>query len=151
MKRAAKPLNFLIVEDEPLISMDIEMMIEDAGHRVMATAVALDEVEALPDNETPNVALVDMHLARGSYGLDVSQHIQKRWPDAIIVFVTANPREIPDDFAGAHGLIAKPFSSAGFMSALKYLEEGVCDPPPVSPQPGSFVASKAFADSWERS
>ncbi len=150
MKRFAGPLNFLIVEDEPLISMDIEMMIEDAGHQVIATAVALDDVEALPGDHVPNVALVDMHLARGSYGLEVSDYVQKRWPDAIIVFVTANPREIPDDFGGAHGLIAKPFSSAGFMSAMQYLTEGICDPPPVSPQPGSFVASKAFADTWEK-
>lgn len=124
MRRIAGPLNFIIVEDEPLISMDIEMMVEDAGHHVISSAVALDEVEAI-DSEQVHVALVDMHLARGSYGLDVSAYVQRRWPDAIIVFVTANPREIPNDFAGAHGVIAKPFSSAGFMSAMKYLEEGI--------------------------
>ncbi|MDH2325816.1 response regulator [Cereibacter sp. SYSU M97828] len=149
MKRRPGPLDFLIVEDEPLISMDIELMVEDAGHRVMATAIALDEVESIPADQTPDVALVDMHLARGSFGLEVSDYIRTRWPDAIIVFVTANAREIPDDFGGAHGLISKPFSSAGFMAAMQYLEEGICDPPPVSPQPGSFVASKSFAESWE--
>ena len=145
MERAARPLNFLIVEDEPLISMDIEMMVEDAGHHVIAIAAALDEVEALPDGKAPNVALVDMHLARGSTGLDVNSYVQVRWPNAIIVFVTANPQKIPQDFAGAHGVIAKPFSLAGFMSAVQYLEEVVCNPPPVSAPPGSFVASEAFA------
>lgn len=149
MKRLARPLNFLIVEDEPLISMDVEMMVEDAGHRVIAIAAALDEVEALPDEKVPNVVLVDMHLARGSTGLDVSSYVQERWPDAVIVFVTANPQKIPEDFAGAHGVIAKPFSLAGFMSAIKYLEEIICNPPPVSAPPGSFVASQAFTASWE--
>ncbi|SMO98548.1 response regulator [Paracoccus laeviglucosivorans] len=148
MKRCAGPLKFLVVEDEPLISMDIEMMIADAGHQVIGTAATLDEVQAMSQEQELNVALVDLHLARGSSGFDVSDHIQMRWPGAIIVFVTANPSEIPEDFGGAHGVIAKPFSSAGFVSAMQYLKEGICDPPPVSPQPGSFVASKAFAASW---
>lgn len=90
-----------------------------------------------------------MHLAKGSHGLEVCAYIRTRWPDTLIVFVTANTRDIPHDFAGAHGLIAKPFSTAGFFTAMQYLEEGVCEPPPVWPQAGSFVASKAFAASWD--
>lgn len=148
MNRPKPPLSILVVEDELIISMDIEMMIEDAGHRVMATAASLKAVAALPVETKPDVALVDMQLAQGSTGLEVNDEIQKRWPGTIVVFVTANPKKIPEDFAGAHGVIAKPFSSAGFIAALRYLEEGVCDPPPVSPEPGSFVASPAFGAHW---
>lgn len=149
MKRPKPPLNFLIVEDEFIIAMDIEMLIEDAGHRAMAVTASLQDVLALPEDDVPDVALVDMQLAHGSTGLQVNEAIQARWPDTIVVFVTANPKKIPEDFAGAQGVIAKPFSAAGFTGALKYLEEGICDPPPVSPQSGSFVASPAFAASFE--
>jgi hypothetical protein len=31
---------------------------------------------------------------------------------------------------------------------MRYIEEGVCDPPPVSPQPANFLASPAFAATW---
>lgn len=148
MNRPKAPLSILVVEDEFIIAMDIEMMIEDAGHQVLAVASSLQDVMALPTDKAPDVALVDMQLARGSTGLQVNSAIQKQWPDTIVVFVTANPKKIPDDFDGARGVIAKPFSSAGFVAALKYLEEGVCDPPPVSPEPGSFVASPAFAAQW---
>lgn len=148
MNRPKPPLSVLIVEDEPLLAMDIEMMVEDAGHRVVAEAASLFDVQDLKDDTAPDVAFVDLQLARGTNGLDVNALIHQRWPNAIVVFVTANPKKIPEDFAGAHGLIAKPFSHNGFMSALQYLQEGVCDPPPVSPQPGSFVASPAFAASW---
>jgi hypothetical protein len=64
------------------------------------------------------------------------------------VFVTANPLKIPADFGGAHGVIPQPLSRNGPMSAMRCIEEGVCDPAPVSPQPSSFVASSAFAALW---
>lgn len=149
MKRPAPPLHALVVEDEPLIAMDIQFLLEDAGHVASATAASLREVEALPDDLAPDVAFVDIQLAEGSSGLDVNLLVQKRWPDTIVVFVTANPKKIPEDFNGAHGLIAKPFTTHGFLAALRYLQDGICDPPPVSEQPGSFTASRHFAATWD--
>jgi CheY-like chemotaxis protein len=148
MKRPKPPLRILVVEDEPLLAMDIQMMVEDAGHKVVAEATSLHDVEALPDDAAPDVVFVDLQLARNTNGLDVNRLVRRRWPAAIVVFVTANPKKLPEDFDGAHGVIAKPFSQNGFVSALHYLQEGVCDPPPVSPQPDSFVASPHFAAGW---
>ncbi len=149
MQRPKPPLNILIVEDEPLIAMDLEMMVEDAGHLVIAEAKSLYDAQTLADDLQPHLAFVDIQLAEKTSGLDVSQLIQKRWPDTIIVFVTANPKIIPPDFAGAHGVMPKPLSRSGFLSAMKYLQEGVCDPPPTIQQPNSFTASPAFAATWE--
>ena len=104
-------MEVLIVEDEMLLAMDIEAMIEDSGHHVLAEAASVEEVEALPDEIVPQLAFVDLHLAHGADGFDVTRIIQRRWPDALIVFVTANVARIPPDFAGADGVIAKPFSA----------------------------------------
>ena len=135
----------LIVEDEALLAMDIEAIIEDAWHRVVGEAASLYDVEDLAGDLNPDLAFVDIQLAKGTIGLDVCALIRRRWADAIVVFVTANPLKIPADFAGGHGVIPKPFSRNGLMSAMRYIEEGVCDPPPVSPQPASFIAAPAFA------
>ena len=150
MALCVAPLRVLIVEDESLLAMDIEVMVEEAGHRIVAEAASLHDVAALPGSLRPDLAFVDIHLARNTNGLDVSTLIQKRWTAAIIVFITANPKKIPDGFDGAHGVIAKPFSRAGLLSAMRYIAEGVCDPPPVSPPPASFVASSAFEATWSR-
>jgi CheY-like chemotaxis protein len=128
--------------------MDIESMIEDGGHRVVGEAASLFDVEDLQDGMSPDLAFVDLQLAHGTSGLDVCRLIRRRWPSAFIVFVTANARAIPDDYAGAHGLIPKPFSRNGLVSAMRFIEQGVCDPPPTLPQPASFVASPAFAATW---
>lgn len=141
-------MNVLIVEDEILLAMDIEAIVEDCGHRVLAEAASLKDVEDLPDDIVPQLAFVDIHLANGSSGFDVSRLIQKRWPDALIVFVTANVAKIPEDFSGAHGVIAKPFSNAGIKHALKYLADGVLDPPPSQPLPASLITSAHLERRW---
>ena len=143
-----KAMDVLIVEDEVLLAMDMEAMVEDSGHRVLAEATSLKEVEALSSDIAPQLAFVDIHLAQGSNGLDVCQLIQRRWPDALIVFVTANVSKIPADFSGAHGVIAKPFSHSGVVNAIRYLADGVFDPPPNLSRPTSLIASPHLERRW---
>ncbi len=147
MVSGAGTLDVLIVEDEALLAMDIEAMVVDSGHRVVAEAASFDDVAALRI-EPPDLVFLDMHLARGSSGLDVAALIRERWVDAVIVFVTANPKKIPADFAGAHGVIPKPFSRNGLMSAMRYLQQGMTAPPPSLPRPISFVPAPTIANSW---
>lgn len=142
------PLRILIVEDEALLAMDIEAMIEDCGHRVVGEAASLAEVRALGAMTGPDLAFVDIQLAEGSNGLDVAAFIQAHWQGTTVVFVTANPKKIPADFAGAFGIIPKPFSRAGLQSAMRYIEEGLRTPPPVLPQPRGFLMSPSVQGSW---
>ena len=144
------PYKVLIVEDEALLAMDIEAVVSDTGHRVVGDAASLSDVRALPVGLAPDLAFVDMQLAEGSSGLDVCRLILERWPAAIVVYVTANDRLIPVDFAGGHGIIAKPFTRAGLIAAIRYLEQGISQPPPTLAQPTSFRASEAFGQSLER-
>ena len=141
-------MGVLIVEDEMLLAMDIEAMVEDSGHHVLGEAASLKDVKALPDGINLQLALVDLHLADDSNGLEVSRFIQERWPDALIVYITANVARIPADFAGAHGVIAKPFSQAGIINAINYLADGVFDPPPTTPKPASFTPSPHLQRRW---
>lgn len=143
-----RAMEVLIVEDEMLLAMDIEAMVEDSGHRVLAEAACLKDVQDLSDDIRPQLAFVDLHLADDSDGLEVSQFIQTRWPDALIIFLTANVSRIPPDFAGAHGVIAKPFSHAGVMNAISYLANGVFDPPPSMQRPASLRTSPGLQRRW---
>ncbi|HEX8447266.1 MAG TPA: response regulator [Sphingomonas sp.] len=142
------PLRVLIVEDEALLAMDIEAMIEDSGHEVIGEAATLAEVRAMSGLARPDVAFVDIQLAGGSNGLEVAALIHAQWTGTAVVFVTANPKKIPADFQGAHGVIPKPFSRSGLMAAMRYLAEGLRDPPPISPQPRSFTPSPLVAGDW---
>jgi CheY-like chemotaxis protein len=143
-----RPLRILIVEDEALLAMDIEAMVEDSGHQVVGEAACLKEVEALSGLAAPDIAFVDIQLARGSSGLDVAAFVHRHWPKTAVVFVTANPKKIPEDFVGAYGVIPKPFSRSGLLSAMRYLEEGLRDPPPAQVRPRSFLPSPQVEQVW---
>ncbi|WP_126176723.1 response regulator [Tsuneonella rigui] len=147
----AAPLQVLIVEDEAILVMDLSMMVEDAGCMVVAEAPSLPSVAALAKDLNPDLAFVDVQLAEGSSGLEVSTLIQQRWPDTFIVFVTANSKSVPADFGGAQGVIPKPFSRNGIISALRYIEQGIRHPPPAEPMPPSFTPAPALAAQWTSS
>ena len=61
--------------------------------------------------------------------------------------MTANPKRIPEDFAGALGVMGKPYTTNGLISAVSFvadtLEAGGEPPPPWSLQLApSFLAAE---------
>jgi CheY-like chemotaxis protein len=142
-----QPLKILIVEDEALLAMELEALVEDAGHLVVGWATSSDEAIEMVKTTDADIVFIDVHLSDGPTGVDVARHV-KSTRDLACVFMTANPKRIPDDFAGAVGVIAKPYTMSGLMSALRYLEEGVRRPPPVASRPVGFTLAPAFLLAW---
>ncbi len=65
----------LIIEDEPLIAMDIEQMVESLGHRVVGTARTHAEAVAMFTKTRPKMVLADIQLADGSSGIEAVNEI----------------------------------------------------------------------------
>ena len=143
----SEPLKVLIIEDEALLAMELESLIEEAGHSVVGWAMSSDEAKAMVDASKADIAFVDIHLSDGPTGVDVAEHI-RRSGQPMVVFMTANPKRIPENFVGAVGVISKPYTMNGLMSALRYLQEGVRRPPPVSALPAGFTLAPDFAAVW---
>lgn len=148
-QRPATPLNILIIEDEAILVMDMELVIEDTGHTVIGDVASVIELQKLQPSTAPDLAFVDIQLAQNTNGLDASNLVRERWSDTAIVFVTANPGKVPVGHAGAHGIIAKPFTRSGLIAALEYLSEGISSPPPRKSQPASFVAFPGLDKQWQ--
>ena len=129
-----EPMRVLLVEDEALILMQMEMLVEDAGHVVVGTAMRCDEAIALARDLRPDIAFVDLSLCDGDSGLDVAQALREA-AGPMIVFVTANPLKLGDDLGGAAGVIVKPFTRSVMAGGMTYLEECLRCPPPIAPLP----------------
>lgn len=142
-----KPLRILVVEDEALLAMELEGIIEDNGHTVAGWATTADEARRLIDTSDADVAFVDIHLADGSNGIEVANYIGLH-KTSMVVFLTANPKRIPENFAGAIGVISKPYTEHGLASALRYITEGVRRPPPVSARPTGFTLAPNYTAAW---
>ena len=143
----AHSLRVLVVEDEALLLMQLEAFLEDEGHLVVGTAVSSGEAMALATRVEADLALVDIHLADGPLGCEVGRHITET-TGAAVVFMTANPKRIPEDFSGAVGVIAKPYTHHGLKAALAYLVSGVTSPPPTVKKPNGLTLAPTFEKEW---
>jgi len=102
--------DIMIIEDEPLIALDIEQMVEDLGHRVTGIARTHAEAVALYNKTSPKMVLADIQLADGSSGIDAVNDILK--VDTVpVIFITAFPERL---LTGARPepafLVTKPFN-----------------------------------------
>jgi len=100
----------LIIEDEPLIAMDIEQMVESLGHRVVGTARTHKEAVAMFARTNPRMVLADIQLADGSSGIDAVNEILAGTPVPVI-FITAFPeRLLTGERPEPAFLVTKPFN-----------------------------------------
>ncbi|MET0258969.1 MAG: response regulator [Methylobacterium sp.] len=143
----SEPLRVLLVEDEALILMQLEMLLEDAGHVIVGTAMTAEDGVALVHETRPELVLVDLRLGDGSSGLDVARAV-RAINGITAVFITANSRQLSDDFEGAAAVITKPFSGGIMEETLAFLEECVRRPPPALAVPHGMILAPAFRASW---
>jgi CheY-like chemotaxis protein len=100
----------MIIEDEPLIAMDIEQMVESLGHRVTGIARTHAEAVALYNKTKPSMVLADIQLADGSSGIDAVNDILKT-SSVPVIFITAFPeRLLTGERPEPTFLVTKPFN-----------------------------------------
>jgi DNA-directed RNA polymerase specialized sigma24 family protein len=99
----------LIIEDEPIIAMDLEGMVTDLGHNVLGIARTRREAIAAIADQAPGLVLADIQLADGSSGLDAVNEILAVC-NVPVVFITAYPeRLLTGERPEPTFLITKPF------------------------------------------
>jgi len=102
--------DILIIEDEPLIALDIEDTITSLGHRSVGIARTHKEAVRLAREKRPQLVLSDIQLADGSSGIDAVNDILGSF-DVPVIFITAFPeRLLTGERPEPAFLITKPFS-----------------------------------------
>jgi DNA-directed RNA polymerase specialized sigma24 family protein len=101
----------LIIEDEPLIAMDLEGLVQGLGHSVTGVARTHREAVAAVKAKRPGLVLADIQLADGSSGLDAVNEILLSF-DMPVIFITAFPeRLLTGERPEPTFLITKPFET----------------------------------------
>lgn len=99
----------LVIEDEPIIAMDLETLVESLGHTVIGNARTRDEAVAMARKHRPGLVLADIRLADGSSGLDAVNDILASF-EVPVIFITAYPESLlTGERPEPTFLIAKPF------------------------------------------
>jgi CheY-like chemotaxis protein len=108
----------LIIEDEPIIAMDIETIVRDLGHTVTGVAVTRDEAVAQAMARRPGLVLADIQLADDSSGIDAVKDILSEF-EVPVIFITAFPeRLLSGERPEPTFLISKPFQRATVRASI---------------------------------
>ncbi len=99
----------LIIEDEPIIALDLENLVSELGHEVVATAATRDQAVSEAKLKKPGLVLADINLGEGGSGIDAVSEILDSF-DIPVIFVTAYPEKLlTGERPEPTYLIAKPF------------------------------------------
>ena len=132
--RASAATRVLIIEDEPIIALDIQELVERCGHQVVGIAASEAEAVAIAEAERPGLVLADINLGAGGDGTSAVARILQVVTTPVI-FVTAHPERL---LTGAEVepafVITKPFDPTTLaVATYQAVTRGV---PPGLGQPG---------------
>ena len=108
----------LIIEDEPVIAMDVAGIVESLGHEVIGVAGRQAEAVELARKHQPGLVLADVQLQDGDSGIVTVQEIMQSM-DAPVIFVTGFPeRLLTGDRVEPAFIVTKPFKPEALVSVI---------------------------------
>ena len=114
-------LKVLIVEDEPLLANTLKQLIElNPLYEVTGLADDLPSAIAAAEERRPDLALVDLQLARGSTGFSVAVKLGEAGIPCLFATGKAPAFPMPDL---ALGCLMKPYSQEDIVRSLKTAED----------------------------
>ena len=112
--------SILIIEDEPIIAMDLESIVEDLGHHVVGVARAHGQAVALGAERQPRLIMADIQLEDGGSGIEAVNEILAA-ACRPVVFITAHPTAYLSSLANRPEpafLLPKPFKPDSVRAAV---------------------------------
>lgn len=109
-------LRVLLLEDEPLIAMDVEQLCRDNGAADVVTVRALDDIDVQAIPSSFDVAIVDLMLD-GLPTLDFAQSLLKTGVPFVFASGHSDAEEIAKAFPDT-AFITKPYAGADLMNAV---------------------------------
>lgn len=113
---ASDSRRILVVEDEPLIAMQIATMLERAGFEVLGPVASVDQALALVERSGCAAAVLDVNLAN-----ETAEPVALRLTQSGTHFVTISGygrNQLPSSF-GSAPYFGKPIDAAGILRCLE--------------------------------
>jgi CheY-like chemotaxis protein len=108
--------SILVVEDEALIAMDLQMLLEEAGYRVLGPVNSTAAAMALLDGSLPDIALLDVNLGRSDV-FGVADELAAR--KTKLIFLTGHTAHRLPDAHRHRPLIGKPYLPQALLQMVQ--------------------------------
>jgi response regulator NasT len=112
-------VRILIAEDETIIRLDLRTLLEEAGHEVCAEARDGVEAVELAEQESPELAILDVKMPRLD-GIEAARRILEERPIPIVMLTAYGQDELVARAveAGVFGYLVKPFRENDLLPAI---------------------------------
>lgn len=110
----------LVVDDEPSIRMFLQETLSNDGHQVISASSGEEALEILQSQEF-DLAMLDLMLG-GINGMEVLAGLRQRWPDTIVIILTAHgslESAVEALRQGAHDYLFKPCKTVQLRESIR--------------------------------
>lgn len=111
----------LIVEDEPVVALDLQHTLEDMGHEVVSISECFESAIESVIKHSPTLVMMDIHLQGKIDGIEACEAIYHGW-NIPVVFLTAYVDEKTVGRAALcrpFGYLMKPYHNKELYAALQ--------------------------------
>jgi DNA-binding response OmpR family regulator len=126
-------LRVLIAEDVLMIADLLEDVLTASGYEVCGIARTVDEGVALGELHKPDLAVLDVRLARGGRGSEIARRLNSRGKFGVLYATGDDARISTLTLADGEASIAKPYCAEDVVRALEIVREiatgGTATPP----------------------
>jgi DNA-binding NtrC family response regulator len=114
--KSGQQAQIMIMEDEPLVALELRIIIEDMGHNVCAVVDTEADAVRQADATSPDLVIADIQLRQGN-GIKAMERIADRRAVPVI-FVSGNHTFTPNPQIRTVHFIAKPFRVESLRKAV---------------------------------
>jgi DNA-binding response OmpR family regulator len=109
----------MIVEDEALVAIMLRDELQGAGYNVLDLTVRHAEALEVAKAEKPDLALVNIRLAGGDDGIELSEHLKVM--GIPVLLISGQVSRASSAKTVAIGSMPKPYDAADMVLAVAYL------------------------------
>ena len=131
-------LKVLIAEDELMIADLIEETLVTSGYEVCGIATTVDDAVALGETHKPDLAVLDVRLAKGGHGPDIARRLKSKGKFGVLYATGDNERISELTQADGEASISKPYRTEDLVRALVIVREVVTAGTATPPFPRGF-------------
>ncbi|MDW5317002.1 response regulator [Rhizobium sp. PL01] len=114
-----KGITVIVVEDEPLVRLDIVMSLENEGFIVLEASNADQAIDLLTERPEIRLMFTDIDMPGSMDGLKLAEAVRDRWPPVKII-VASGHRQLTDELLPVEGrFFSKPYDHARIITTIR--------------------------------
>jgi len=118
MTNTIKNIKILVVEDEPLLRMDLVDNLQDAGFEVLEASNSVEAIEILSEHGEVRLMMTDVDMPGGMDGVKLAAYVRDRWPPLKIIVVSGHRRVSMDDIPAESRFFSKPYDPRRLIKSI---------------------------------